>query len=117
MLLVNSIYDGMNFVAKEGMLLNHKEGMPLNQTDGVLVLSENAGAHEELGQHAITVNPFDVGATADALYRGLTMPPDEKRIRAAAIRQHVRSHDVERWLIRQLEDVRELAPSPTDPRA
>lgn len=59
-LLVNSIYDGMNLVAKEGMLLN--------QRDGVLVLSENAGAHEELGQHAVTVNPFDVGATADALY-------------------------------------------------
>lgn len=56
-MLVNSIYDGMNHVAKEGMLLN--------QRDGVLVLSENVGAHEELRQHAVGVNPFDVGATAD----------------------------------------------------
>jgi trehalose 6-phosphate synthase len=103
-LLVNSIYDGMNLVAKEGMLLNNR--------DGVLVLSENAGAHEELGEHAVTVNPFDVGATADALYQALTMPQDERRVRAAAIQQQVRSHDVERWLIRQLEDVRELAPRP-----
>lgn len=101
-LLVNSIYDGMNLVAKEGMLLN--------QRDGVLVLSENAGAHEELGQHAITVNPFDVSATSEALYRALTMPLAERRANLAAIRQTVLNADVERWLVRQLEDVRELAP-------
>src|SRR5438874_2472017 len=51
-LLVNPIYDGMNLVAKEGALLNRR--------DGVLVLSENAGAHEELGPWAMTINPFDV---------------------------------------------------------
>lgn len=101
-LLANSIYDGMNLVAKEGMLLNRR--------DGVLVLSENAGAHEELGQHAISVNPFDVGATADAIYRGLTMREEERRALGAAIRQKVRSDDIEHWLIRQLEDIRELAP-------
>ena len=103
-LLVNSIYDGMNLVSKEGMLLN--------QRDGVLVLSENAGAHEDLGQHAVTVNPFDVGATADALFRALSMPSDERREKAAAIRQRVSSEDVERWLMCQLEDIRQLAPRP-----
>ena len=101
-LLVNSIYDGMNLVAKEGMLLN--------QRDGVLVLSENAGAHEELGKHAITVNPFDVGATSEALYRALTMDLPERRANINTIRQMVLSEDVERWLVRQLEDMRELAP-------
>ena len=59
-LLVNPIYDGMNLVAKEGPLVN--------QRDGVLVLSENAGSHEELGEWAITVNPFDIEETAEALY-------------------------------------------------
>ena len=104
-LLVNSIYDGMNLVSKEGMLLN--------QRDGVLVLSENAGAHEDLGQHAVTVNPFDVGATADALFLALSMPSDERREKAAAIRQKVCSEDTERWLMRQLEDIRQLAPRPS----
>ena len=52
-LLVNAIFDGLNLVAKEAPLVNER--------DGVLVLSENAGAHEELGEWALTVNPFDVG--------------------------------------------------------
>ena len=101
-LLVNSIYDGMNLVAKEGMLLNER--------GGVLVLSENAGAHEQIGRHALSVNPFDVGATADALHRALTMPMEERRARSAAIADEVCREDVVRWLTRQLDDVNELAP-------
>jgi trehalose 6-phosphate synthase len=101
-LLVNSIYDGMNLVAKEGMLLNER--------DGVLVLSENAGAHEQLAAHVIGINPFDVGATADALYRGLTMPQEERRQLLGQIKRQVRSEDIEQWLRRQLDDIRELAP-------
>ncbi len=64
-LLVNPIYDGMNLVAKEGVLCNRREG--------VLVLSENAGSHEELGDFALSVNPFDIDETAEALFLGLTM--------------------------------------------
>ena len=51
-LLVNPLYDGMNLVAKEGITVNRR--------GGALVLSENAGTHEELGEWAITINPFDV---------------------------------------------------------
>ncbi len=51
-LFVNAVYDGLNLVAKEAPLVNTR--------DGVLVLSENAGAHEELGEWALSVNPFDV---------------------------------------------------------
>ena len=61
-LFVNPIFDGMNLIAKEGPLVNER--------DGVLVLSENAGAHEKLGEWALTVNPFDLEDQADALYRG-----------------------------------------------
>lgn len=102
-LLVNPIYDGMNLVAKEGMLLN--------TMDGVLVLSENAGAHEQLGAQALSVNPFDVDATADALYRGLMMPVEERRARGEEIRRQVRSSDIFQWLRSQLDDIREYAPS------
>ncbi len=99
-LLVNPIYDGMNLVAKEGLLCN--------QRDGVLVLSENAGSHEELGEYALTVNPFDVDETAEALYLGLTMDQTQRHHRAELIRETVRSNDINRWIAVQLQDLREL---------
>ena len=72
-LVVNPIFDGMNLIAKEAPLVNER--------DGVLILSENAGAHEELGAYAITINPFDVDAQAEALHQALTMPHDERAFR------------------------------------
>ena len=99
-LLVNPIYDGMNLVAKEGLLAN--------KHDGVLVLSENAGSHEELGDFALTVNPFDVDETAEALYLALQMDERQRRARAERIRETVRSADIVRWIATQLQDVREL---------
>ena len=57
-LMVNAIYDGMNLVAKEGPLINER--------DGVMILSENTGAHEELGSFAVSVNPFDIENQAEA---------------------------------------------------
>jgi trehalose 6-phosphate synthase len=95
-LLVNAVFDGLNLVAKEGVLVNTR--------DGVLVLSENAGVHEELGQWALTVNPFDVAGQADALYQALTLPAVERRRRAAALREQVRTHDVAAWTEAQLAD-------------
>jgi trehalose 6-phosphate synthase len=95
-LLVNAVYDGMNLVAKEAPLVNDR--------GGVLVLSENAGAHEELGEWALTVNPFDVAGQADALHEALMMDEDERRRRAAAIQTHVREHDVAAWIDELLAD-------------
>jgi trehalose 6-phosphate synthase len=102
-LLVNAIFDGLNLVAKEAPLVNER--------DGVLVLSENAGSHEELGEWALTVNPFDVDEQADAIYAGLTMSRDERRARLDAICTHVRSHDVADWLSAQLADLDRLVPA------
>lgn len=99
-LLVNPIYDGMNLVAKEGPLCNRK--------DGVLVLSENAGSHEELGDFALTVNPFDIDETADALHRGLVMDARQRKARIGRIRDTVRANDITRWISLQLQDLREL---------
>src|SRR5205823_6294061 len=64
-LLVNAVYDGLNLVAKEAFLLNTR--------GGALVLSENAGSHEELGEWAVTVDPFDVPGQGDALYEALML--------------------------------------------
>jgi trehalose 6-phosphate synthase len=96
-LFVNALYDGMNLVAKEGALVNER--------DGVLVLSENAGAHAELGDWAITVNPFDLWGQAEALHEALTMEPGERRRRAEALRAQVREHDVGQWIDSLLGDL------------
>jgi len=96
-LLVNAVFDGLNLVSKEAPYVNER--------DGVLVLSENAGAHEELGEWALSVNPFDVSAQADAIHEALTMGAAERRRRADAIRAHVRSHDVSAWKDAQLADL------------
>jgi len=74
----------------------------------VLVLSENAGSHEELGDLAITVNPFDVDETAEALYLSLRMDEAQRAARAERIRDTVRANDITRWITSQLQDLREL---------
>ena len=96
-LFVNSVFDGLNLVAKEACLVNER--------DGVLVLSENAGAHEQLGEWAVTVNPLDVSGQADALYAALTFDSSERRRRAEAIRKNVRTHDIREWVDAQLADL------------
>jgi len=100
-LFVNPVYDGMNLVAKEGPLVNGR--------DGVLVLSENAGAHEELGEWAVTVNPFDVWGQAEALHEALSMNEGERRRRARALREQVREHDVTEWVAGLLADLDRVA--------
>ena len=102
-LLVNPVYDGLNLVAKEGALVNQK--------DGVIVLSENAGAHEELRGQVLSVNPFDVEATAAAIYNGLTMSAEERRRLNEGARNVVRTNDIARWISNQVQDLRDLLPS------
>jgi trehalose 6-phosphate synthase len=96
-LFVNAVFDGLNLVAKEAPLINER--------DGVLVLSENAGVHDELGEWAVTVNPFDVEGQADALWVALSMPAEDRRRRLDAIRSHVRKHDLAAWLRAQLAEL------------
>ena len=96
-LVVNPIYDGMNLIAKEAPLVNER--------DGVMILSENAGAHEELGSFALSINPFDVDAQADALHRALVMPADERADRIREIKRIVRENDVGKWLSAQQADI------------
>jgi trehalose 6-phosphate synthase len=96
-LFVNAIFDGMNLISKEAPLVNER--------DGVLILSENAGAHAELGEWALTVSPFDVAGQARAIDRALTMPEEERRERLGAIAEHVREHDLAAWIEAQLSDL------------
>ncbi|MBC7643747.1 MAG: trehalose-6-phosphate synthase, partial [Thermoleophilia bacterium] len=67
--------------------------------------SEQAGSYGELGEHVLGINPFDVAGPADALYQAITMEMPERRRRAAALREQVRTHDVKLWINHQLEDL------------
>ena len=93
-LLVNPVRDGLNLVAKEGPLVNER--------DGVVVLSHQAGAWEELGSHAIGVNPFDVTGTASALGAALDLAPAERGDRAERLRKTVEARGPLDWFDDQL---------------
>jgi trehalose 6-phosphate synthase len=89
-LLVNPVRDGLNLVAKEGAVLN--------ETNGVLALSREAGAWEELGGTALEVNPFDVSGTADVLATALTMAPGERAAHAEALAKAASARVPRNWL-------------------
>jgi trehalose 6-phosphate synthase len=69
------------------------------------VLSENAGAHEELGEWCLTVSPHDVWGQAQALHDALSLDEAERHRRIEAIRAQVRAHDVHAWLDGLLGDL------------
>jgi trehalose 6-phosphate synthase len=95
-LLVNAVIDGMNLVAKEGPTVNNH--------NGVLILSETVGAHDQLGESALTVSPTDLEGTTQALYKALTMPLAERKKRATALKKSIAQEDITDWLWRLLED-------------
>jgi alpha,alpha-trehalose-phosphate synthase [UDP-forming] len=100
-MLVSAVRDGMNLVAKEYVAAQVDD-------DGVLVLSDQAGAHEELGEQALTINPYDTDAFADAIETALTMDTEERAERMVALREQVESHDLYAWMASVFDAVEEL---------
>ncbi len=106
LLIVNAMFDGMNLIAKEGPLVNERNGVSL--------LSENTGAHEELGEFALSVNPFDIQEQADAIHRALTMTAEERSRRAKGLKEIVTRRHPGDWVDDQLADIeRKRVGSPT----
>ncbi|MFJ4282749.1 trehalose-6-phosphate synthase [Streptomyces massasporeus] len=96
--LVNPIRDGMNLVAKE---------VPVVSDAGcALVLSREAGAHEELGEDAITVNPYDITGTASALHEALSMGPEERAERSKRLAAAATALPPAQWFVDQLDALR-----------
>jgi trehalose 6-phosphate synthase/phosphatase len=87
--LLTPLRDGMNLVAKEYVAAR-------NRDHGVLILSEFAGAAEEL-KEALLVNPYDMGAIASSLRQAVTMGEEERGARMAALRARVHGNNLERW--------------------
>lgn len=98
--VVSPIQDGMNLVAKEFVAC--QVGTP-----GALLLSEFAGAHEEL-TGSVSINPYDAAACAGTIVRALAMPAEERRQRMDHLRRHVFAHDVYRWMGKHLETAARL---------
>jgi trehalose 6-phosphate synthase/phosphatase len=97
-MLVTPLRDGMNLVAKEYVASRVDD-------DGVLVLSEFAGAAEELHE-AVSVNAYDVGDLTAKMQVALAMAPAERSARMSAMRRWLMAHDVHRWandFVRALE--------------
>ncbi len=97
--LVNPVVDGMNLVAKEAAIVSH----------AALVLSETAGAAEQLAADSLTVAAADVAGTSEMLERGLEMSEEERRAHIRRLRASVRNEDLAWWLARQLRDLAAVA--------
>ncbi|GLX18966.1 alpha,alpha-trehalose-phosphate synthase (UDP-forming) [Streptomyces lavendulae] len=96
--LINPVRDGMNLVAKE---------IPVVSEAGcALVLSTGAGAYAELRADALTVNPYDVTATAEALHAALTMPEAERAERTKRLAASATALPPAAWFTAQLEALR-----------
>ncbi|WP_420148052.1 bifunctional alpha,alpha-trehalose-phosphate synthase (UDP-forming)/trehalose-phosphatase [Spirosoma sp.] len=87
--LITPIRDGMNLVCKEFVASRHDQ-------KGVLILSELAGAAQEL-RDALIINPTDTQEVADAIRQGLEMPQSEQERRMVNMRKHLQNHTVFRW--------------------
>ncbi len=101
LLIVNAMFDGMNLVAKEGPMVNERAG--------VSILSENTGAHEELSEYALSVNPFDIQELADSIHAALTMPVEERERRHEGLKSIVTARNPGDWIDEQLADIRRKA--------
>lgn len=88
-MLVTALRDGMNLVAKEYVATRVDE-------DGVLVLSEFAGASDELRQ-ALLINPHDIEGLKGTIVQAIAMPKRDRVRRMRALRKKVLTNDVARW--------------------
>jgi len=96
-LLVNTIIEGMNLVAKEGPVVNNR--------DGVLVLSHSSGVYQQLSDGAISVSPTDIEGTMEALHQAITMSAEDRNARAARMLNSVCREDINHWLYQQMNDI------------
>ena len=99
-MLVNSVIDGMNLVAKEGPVVNIREG--------VLILSETTGAYKQLHKGALAVAPSDIEGTMQAMYQALTMSAEERSQRATTLSEAIEREDITNWICCQLGDIKSL---------
>lgn len=102
LVLVSSVCDGMNLVAKEYVAAQADES-------GVLLVSHMTGAADEL-KEAVLINPYDVEGMADAIKQALAMSLEERRRRMRSLRTYLATHDLHAWVGRCLHDIESASP-------
>jgi trehalose 6-phosphate synthase/phosphatase len=103
---VTPLRDGMNLVSKEYIACQQEK-------DGIILLSEFAGAAEEMGE-AFLVNPYDETRMAATLRRALETGPEERRRRLSALRERVERNNVFTWSERFLSALRQASEARTE---
>jgi len=99
--LITPIRDGMNLVAKEYVASQHEKG--------VLILSELAGAANEMGE-AILVNPMDKEELAQSIHTALTLGPEQQKLKMETLQKRLRDYSVFHWVndfLKQLDEIKE----------
>lgn len=99
--IISSVYDGMNLVAKEYVASQVDE-------KGVLILSELAGAAEEL-EGALLINPYDIEGFSTCIRKALTMPLEEKKNRMALLRNRINENDIYKWISNLLHEILKIS--------
>lgn len=99
-LLVNTVIEGMNLVAKEGPVVNTR--------DGVVILSESSGAYPQMAQGALPVCATDIEGTMEAMFQAINMSQEERKQRATTLAGSVCREDITHWICQQLEDIIKL---------
>ena len=97
-LLVNPVIDGMNLVSKEGAVLNRR--------DGIVILSVNAGAYQEMRGTVVPVNPLDIAETAEAIRRALETGERKRKAMAKTAREVVQANTSFKWFLQQMRALR-----------
>ncbi|WP_227380771.1 alpha,alpha-trehalose-phosphate synthase (UDP-forming) [Haladaptatus halobius] len=100
-LLVSAVRDGMNLVAKEYVAAQIDD-------PGVLVLSNQTGAHDELGESAVTINPYDTDGFAAAIESALLMDAAERQERMTTLQQRIVEQNLTTWMANILETTQRL---------
>jgi trehalose 6-phosphate synthase len=101
-LMVTSLHDGMNLVAKE--FISAK-----NEGDGVLLLSQYTGAARDLPD-ACLVNPYDIDQLAETMYGVFCMSEEERKPRMERMRQQVQRNTIYEWGARIFEELEQILP-------
>ena len=96
-LLVNTIMEGTNLVAKEGPVVNTR--------DGVLVLSNSSGVYRKLADDSLNVSPTDIEGTMEALHQAITMSPEDRKERAVNLLNSICREDINHWIYQQMHDI------------
>ena len=96
-LLVNTIIEGTNLVAKEGPVVNTR--------DGVLVLSNSSGVHRQLASGALSVSPTDLEGTMEALHQAITMSAKNRKEKTASLIDSICREDINHWIYQQMHDI------------